>query len=53
MVALNPLDASNFPVKPAIKNYSGVENESDNHHKIEGYLSDRVVATTIVKALRD
>ena len=53
VVALNPLDQSNFPVSPAIKNYAGVENESDNHHKIHGYLSDRVVATAIVKALRD
>lgn len=53
VVALNPLDAENFPVTPAIKNYGGVENDSDNHHKIRGYLSDRVVATAIVKALRD
>ena len=53
VVALNPLDASNFPVTPGIKNYSGVNNESDNHHKVRGYLSDRVVATAIAKALRD
>lgn len=53
IVALNPLDDANFPVGRAIKNYGGIENESDNHHKIHGYLSDRVVATAIVKALRD
>jgi len=53
VVALNPLDSNNFPTTPVIKNYGGVENESDNHHKIRGYLSDRVVATTIAKALRD
>lgn len=52
VVALNPLDANNFPTSPAIENYSGVENESDNHHKIHGYLSNQVVATAIADALR-
>lgn len=52
IIALNPLNEKHFPVKPKIKNYGGVENQSDNHHKIRGYLSDRVVATSIAKALR-
>ena len=51
IIALNALNGTHFGVKPAIKNYSGVENESDNHHKIRGYLDDRVVATCIVQAL--
>lgn len=51
-IALNPLNSMYFPMTPEIKNYGGVENDSDNHHKIRGYLSDRVVATWIVKALR-
>lgn len=52
IIALNPLDQKYFPVTPSIKNFGGVQNESDNHHKIRGYLSDRVVATSIVQALR-
>lgn len=51
LVALNPLDGENFPVEPEIVNFNGVKNESDNHHKIHGYLSDEVVATTIANAL--
>lgn len=52
IIALNPLNDDHFDVSPPIKNYAGVENESDNHHKVHGYLSDRVVATKIVQALR-
>jgi len=52
-VALNPLTERYFPVEPSIRNYGGVHNPSDNHHKIRGYLSDRVVATWIVEALRN
>ncbi len=52
VIALNPLDARHFGVDPAITNFSGVQNESDNHHKIRGYLSDRVIATRIVEELR-
>ena len=51
IIALNPLDDLHFPVTPPIRNFGGVQNESDNHHKIRGYLSDRVVATRIVQAL--
>lgn len=52
VIALNPLDAKHFLVDPAITNFSGVRNESDNHHKIRGYLTDPVVATRIVEELR-
>ena len=41
-----------FPVSPKIRNYGGVKNESDNHHKIAGYLSDPVVAMAISEALK-
>lgn len=51
-IALFPLDKHNFAVEPAIKNYSGVDNDSYNHHSIRGYLSDRVVATKIIQELR-
>ena len=51
LVSLNPLDEKNFPVSPKIQNYGGVKNESDNHHKIGGYLSDPVIATAISEAL--
>ena len=51
-IALVPLDKRNFDVQPSIKNYGGVENDSYNHHSISGYLSDRAVATKIIKELR-
>lgn len=51
IIALNPLDAGFFNVSPAIDNFGGVVNESDNHHKIRGYLSNGTVATRIVEAL--
>ena len=51
VIALNPLNKEFFRVQPEIENYNKVENESDNHHKIRGYLSDRVVATRIVEPL--
>lgn len=52
LVSLNPLDEKNFPVSPKIVNYGGVKNESENHHKIGGYLSDPVIATAISDALK-
>ncbi len=52
VVALVPLDAANFNVTPAIVNKNDVQNFTDNRHGISGYLSDPVVAATIVKALR-
>ena len=52
-VALVPLDNEHFPGAQPIQNYGGVENDSRNHHGIRGYLSDRTVATRIIKALRE
>lgn len=51
IVALNPLDASNFPVAPAIVNHEKVDNSSDNRHGIIGYLDDRGVAAQVAAAL--
>ncbi len=51
-IALTPLDAEHLPYAQPITNYGGVENGTPNHHGIEGYLSDRVVATRIILALR-
>jgi len=51
VVALNPLDRSNFPVNPDIVNYSSVKNQTDNRHGIVGYLNDGEVAKQILTAL--
>jgi hypothetical protein len=52
VVALYPLDASNFPVQPpAIENNRTVANHTDNHHSIDGYLDDQAVADKILTAL--
>jgi hypothetical protein len=51
IVALNPLDAGNFDVDPAIENKTDVKNETENHHGIIGYLNDRDVARRIWDAL--
>ena len=53
VIALNPLDNRSFPVNPSVVNFGGIDNDSDNHHKIAGYLSDPTVAAWIVGALRD
>jgi pimeloyl-ACP methyl ester carboxylesterase len=47
VVALYPLDANNFGIKPPIRNYSYVNNHTDNRHGIDGYLDDAEVATQI------
>lgn len=52
VVALYPLDDDNFPVSPSVHNYSGVQNHTDNHHGIAGYLDDQTVAMTIINTLR-
>lgn len=52
VVALAPLDGSNFNVTPGILNKSDVMNFTDNRHGIEGYLADPVVAAKVVEALR-
>jgi hypothetical protein len=51
VVALHPLDGNNFPITPAIKNKSNVDNHTDNHHRIVGYLDDVDVARQIHSAL--
>ena len=51
IVALYPLDAKNFHTTPAIVNRSNVKNHTDNHHGIDGYLDDQVVAQEIFNAL--
>ncbi len=51
VVALYPLDHRHFSVSPPILNHGVVVNDSNNHHKIEGYLSDPTVALTIHRAL--
>jgi hypothetical protein len=51
VVALYPLDSNNFPVDPAIENYGGVKNHTDNRHGIDGYLDDKSVAEHILDAL--
>jgi pimeloyl-ACP methyl ester carboxylesterase len=51
IVALYPLDASNFPVSPAVTNNDEVKNHTDNRHGIVGYLDDTTVARWILDAL--
>ena len=51
VVALYPLDHANFPVQPAIDNYGGVRNSTENRHGIDGYLDDGEVAKHILDGL--
>ena len=51
VVALYPLDADNFPVRPAIENNPTVKNHTDNRHGIVGYLDNPDVAKRILNAL--
>jgi hypothetical protein len=51
VVALYPLDRSNFPVNPDIENYAMVNNHTDNRHGIVGYLDDMLVARRIFAGL--
>ncbi len=51
IVALNPLDAANFPVAPAVTNFNQVKNHTDNRHGIDGYLDDATVARWILDAV--
>jgi hypothetical protein len=51
IVALNPLNADNFPVTPAIENKGDIDNFTDNRHGIAGYLGDQTVAQRIYRAL--
>lgn len=51
VVALFPLDDDNFPVTPAVTNYDGVKNHTDNRHGIDGYLDDPKVAAHVLDGL--
>lgn len=51
VVALNPLDATTFDVRPRIVNNNGVTNHTDNRHGIDGYLNDAEVAKQIAASL--
>jgi hypothetical protein len=46
VVALFPLDGY-----PGVENKSDVDNTTDNHHSIDGYLDDSVVAARIYDAV--
>ena len=50
-VALYPLDSNNFPIDPLIENKLDVDNSTENHHSISGYLDDKMVAKRIHDAL--
>jgi hypothetical protein len=47
VVSLYPLDKANFDVDPAVTNNDAVENWTDNHHGIVGYLDDINVAKVV------
>jgi hypothetical protein len=47
VVALHPLDSTNFNISPSIENKTDVDNYTDNRHGIAGYLDDAVVAKRI------
>lgn len=51
VVALFPLNRSNFPVVPEIENYGLVQNKTDNRHGIIGYLHDEKVAAKLLDAI--
>lgn len=51
VVALNPLNATNFGVAPPIENYGGVKNATDDRHGISGYLDDKRVSAKILDAV--
>jgi hypothetical protein len=51
VVALYPLNADNFAIKPPIRNYPFVNNHTDNRHGIGGYLDDADVTYQISTAM--
>lgn len=51
IVALYPLDATNYPDAQPIENKTDVDNETTNRHGILGYLSDPIVAKRIYDAV--
>ena len=48
VVALYPLDANSFNIKPPIRNNNTVDNFTDNRHGISGYFDDANVAEQIL-----
>jgi len=53
VIALHPLDATRFPVRPPIEDLATVDNHTPNRHGIAGYLSAPDVAARIHDALRE
>jgi len=51
-VALYELSTNVYRGNPAVTNYSGVENSSDNQHGIAQYLEDKVIAKAIYEAVK-
>ncbi|MFZ6681933.1 hypothetical protein [Undibacterium sp. Tian12W] len=51
VVALRPLDKSNWDISPSISNKGNVSNHTDNRHGISGYLDDAEVAKWIYDAI--
>ena len=51
VVALLPLDATRWAIRPPIENFDGVKNDTDNAHSISGYLNDRHLGQWVVDAL--
>lgn len=51
VVALHPLDSTNFNIIPAIENKTDVDNHTENRHGIAGYLDDATVAKRICETL--
>lgn len=53
VVALYPLTASYFDIKPAITDYSEVRNRTPNAHGISGYLSDSTTVGALYRSLAE
>lgn len=51
VVALHPLDASNFNIAPPVENYDAVRNRTSNRHGVLGYFDDKIVAARVLDAL--
>lgn len=51
IVALNPLDTNGFSIGRSIENNGTVANFTENHHGIEGYLGDRILARRVTAEL--
>jgi hypothetical protein len=51
VVSLYPLDGNNFPINPAVENYTGVINHTNNRHGIVGYLDNPTIAERVLDQL--